>query len=290
MKGIVLAGGSGSRLYPVTMGVSKQLIPVYDKPMIYYPISTLMLSGIREILVISTPHDLPSYERLLGDGSRFGCEISYAVQDAPRGLAEAFLIGETFIASDRVALVLGDNMFHGGGFSGLLMEAAKVETGSHVFGIRVADASRYGVIEIGHDGEVLSLEEKPQNPKSDLAVVGLYFFDNRVVEIAKNIEPSTRGELEITEVIQAYINDRSLQVRILPRGLTWLDTGTHESMMQASQYVYAVEERSGVKIACLEEIALTKGWITKSDVKSAADSMGDGGYSKYLRHISNEDY
>ena len=289
MKGIVLAGGTGSRLHPVTMGVSKQLIPVYDKPMIYYPISTLMLSGIRAILVISTPHDIPSYERLLGDGSHFGCKITYAAQDAPRGLAEAFLIGENFIASDRVALVLGDNMFHGGGFSGLLMEAAKVEIGSNVFGIRVSDASRYGVIEIGDNGEVLSLEEKPQNPKSDLAVVGIYFFDNRVVEIAKNIEPSARGELEITEVIQAYINDRTLQVRILPRGLTWLDAGTHESMMQASQYVHAVEERSGVKIACLEEIALDKGWITKSDIKTRANSMGDGSYSKYLRQISNED-
>ena len=290
MKGIVLAGGSGSRLHPVTMGVSKQLIPVYDKPMVYYPISALMLSGIREMLIISTPHDLPAYERLLGDGNRFGCEITYAVQDSPRGLAEAFLIGETFIAGDSVALVLGDNLFHGGGFSGLLMEAAKVETGSQVFGIRVADASRYGVIEIDHNGEVLSLEEKPQNPKSDLAVVGLYFFDNRVVEIAKNIKPSARGELEITDVIQAYINDRSLQVRILPRGLTWLDTGTHEAMMQASQYVYAVEERSGVKIACLEEIALNNGWITLSDVNFIANSMGGGSYSKYLRQISNEDF
>lgn len=289
MKGMVLAGGCGSRLYPVTMGISKQLIPVYDKPMVYYPISTLMLSGIREILVISTPHDLPSYKRLLADGSRFGCKISYAVQDAPRGLADAFLIGETFIANDRVALVLGDNMFHGVGLSGLLMEAAKIETGSHVFGIRVADASRYGVIEIDQNGKILSLEEKPQNPKSNLAVVGLYFFDNRVVEIAKDIDPSARGELEITEVIQAYINDRSIQVSILPRGLTWLDTGTHESMMQASQYVHAVEERSGVKIACLEEIALNKGWITKSDVKMIADSMGSGSYSKYLRQISNED-
>ena len=289
MKGIVLAGGTGSRLYPVTIGVSKQLIPVYDKPMVYYPISTLMLSGITEILVISTPHDLPSYKRLLGDGSQFGCEISYATQDAPRGLAEAFLIAESFIANDSVALVLGDNMFHGVGFSRLLKEAATIETGGYVFAIKVADASRYGVIEMGHDGKALSTEEKPQDPKSDLAVVGLYFFDNRVVEIAKDVKPSARGELEITEVIQAYINDRSLRVAILPRGLTWLDTGTHESMMQASQYVYAVEERSGVKIACLEEIALNNGWINKSDVKSAADSMGDGSYSKYLRHISNED-
>ena len=239
--------------------------------------------------MITTPHDLPSYERLLGDGSRFGCEISYAIQDEPRGLAEAFLIGENFIAGDSVALVLGDNLFHGGGLSGILMEAAKVKTGSHIFGIRVADASRYGVIEIGHNGEVLSLEEKPQNPRSDLAVVGLYFFDNRVVEIARHVEPSSRGELEITGVIQAYIDDKSLQAHILPRGLTWLDTGTHESMMQASQYVHAVEERSGVKIACLEEIALNKGWITKSDVKMIAKSMGSGSYSKYLRQISNED-
>ena len=290
MKGIILAGGAGSRLFPVTLGVSKQLLPIYDKPMVYYPISTLMLSGIREILLISTPHDLPSYERILGDGNRFGCEISYAIQEAPRGLAEAFLIGESFIAGDSVALVLGDNMFHGGGFSGLLMEAATHETGGQVFGIRVADVSRYGVIEMNHDGKALSIEEKPQDPKSNLAVVGLYFFDSRVVKIAKNVKPSARGELEITEVIQAYINDGSLRVSILPRGLTWLDTGTHESMMQASQYVYAVEERSGAKIACLEEIALNKGWITKSDVKSAADSMGDGSYSKYLRYIANEDH
>ena len=290
MRGIVLAGGSGSRLHPVTMGVSKQLIPIYDKPMVYYPISTLMLAGIREILVISTPHDLPSYERLLGDGGRFGCEISYAIQDAPRGLAEAFLIGESFIDGDSVALVLGDNLFHGGGFSGLLMDAAAYETGGHVFGIRVADASRYGVVEIGDDGKVLSLEEKPERPKSDIAVVGLYFFDERVVDIARGVQPSSRGELEITEVIKAYIEDRSLRLEILPRGLTWLDTGTHESMMQASQYVYAVEERSGVKIACLEEIALNKGWISKSDVRSAADSMGNGSYSKYLRQISDENF
>jgi glucose-1-phosphate thymidylyltransferase len=249
-----------------------------------------MLAGMWEILIVSTPHDLPSYERLLGDGSHFGCKISYAVQDAPRGLAEAFMIGETFINGDRVALVLGDNLFHGGGFSGLLMDAARHRTGGHVFGIRVADASRYGVIEMDHDGKVLSLEEKPQSPKSDLAVVGLYFFDSRVVEIAKNVKPSARGELEITEVIKAYIDDGSLRVDILPRGLTWLDTGTHESMMHASQYVYAVEERSGVKIACLEEIALNKGWITKSDVRSATNSMGEGSYSKYLRHISNENY
>ena len=237
MKGIVLAGGSGSRLHPVTMGISKQLTPIYDKPMVYYPISTLMLAGIREILVISTPHDLPSYERLLGDGSQFGCDISYAVQDAPRGLAEAFLIGDSFIGSETVALVLGDNLFHGGGFSRILMDAVAHGTGGHVFGIRVADASRYGVAEVDADGRVMSLEEKPKHPKSNIAVVGLYFFDNRVVDIARHVTPSARGELEITEVIKAYIEDGSLRLDILPRGLTWLDTGTHESMMQASQYV-----------------------------------------------------
>ena len=288
LKGIILAGGSGSRLHPVTKGVSKQLIPIYDKPMIYYPISTLMLAGIRELLIISTPHDLPSDEQLLGDGSQFGCSINYAVQESPRGLAEAFLIGEPFIDGDPIALVLGDNLFHGGGFSGLLMNAASHKIGGHVFGIRVADASRYGVVEIDSEGRVLSLEEKPKNPKSNIAVVGLYFFDERVVDIAKQVTPSDRGELEITEVIQTYINEGSLRLDILPRGLTWLDTGTHESMMQASQYVYAVEERSGVKIACLEEIALMNGWINKSQVKATAESLGAGSYSNYLRHISNE--
>lgn len=290
MRGIVLAGGSGSRLHPVTMGVSKQLIPIYDKPMVYYPISTLMLAGIRDILIISTPNDLPSYQRLLGNGSQLGCAISYAVQEAPRGLAEAFLIGESFIDGQSVALVLGDNLFHGGGFSGLLMTTAAHVKGAHIFGIQVADPSRYGVVEIASDGRVLSLEEKPKNPKSNIAVVGLYFFDQRVVDIARNVTPSKRGELEITEVIQAYINDASLRLDILPRGLTWLDTGTHESMMQASQYVYAVEERSGVKIACLEEIALKNGWITKTNVRKAADSMGSGSYSKYLRFISDENF
>ena len=288
MKGIVLAGGTGSRLHPVTMGVSKQLIPVYDKPLVYYPIATLMLAGIREILIISTPHDLKSYERLLGDGGRFGCEITYAVQDAPRGLAEAFLIGESFIDGGRVALVLGDNLFHGVGFSRVLIDAAAQETGSHVFGIRVADASRYGVVEISPEGTVLSLEEKPKNPKSDIALVGLYFFDERVVGIARSLEPSARGELEITDLIKVYIEDRSLCIDILPRGMTWLDTGTNESMMQASQYVYAVEERSGVKIACLEEIALANGWITKPEIRTVADTMGDCSYSRYLRRLCDE--
>ena len=288
MKGILLAGGAGSRLHPATQGVSKQLIPIYDKPMVYYPLSTLMLAGIRDILVISTPHDMPSYKQLLGDGSHFGCEITYAIQDQPRGLAEAFIIGESFIAGDRVALVLGDNLFHGGGFSGILNDAASKQQGAHIFGIRVANASRYGVVEIGNNKEALSIEEKPTNPKSNIAVVGLYFFDERVSEIAKQVQPSARGELEITEVIRAYINDGALQVNLLPRGLTWLDTGTHESMMQASQYVYAVEERSGVKIACLEEIAFKKGWISLDDVRAVADNMGNGSYSGYLRQLCDE--
>lgn len=288
MKGIVLAGGSGSRLHPVTRGISKQLIPIYDKPMVYYPVSTLMLAGIREILVISTPLDLPYYDRLLGDGSHFGCKITYAVQDQPRGLAEAFLIGESFIDGDSVALVLGDNLFHGSGFSKILQDAARHKAGGHVFGIRVPDPSRYGVAEISNNGKVLSLEEKPKNPKSDIAVVGLYFFDHRVVEIAKAVEPSARGELEITDVIQAYIDDELLRLDFLPRGLTWLDTGTHESMMQASQYVYAVEERSGVKIACLEEIGLTNGWITAKDISAEAATMGNGSYANYLKRLINE--
>lgn len=288
MKGILLAGGAGSRLHPATQGVSKQLIPIYDKPMVYYPLSTLMLAGIRDILVISTPHDMPSYKQLLGDGSHFGCEITYAIQDQPRGLAEAFIIGESFIAGERVALVLGDNLFHGGGFSGILNDAASKQQGAHIFGIRVANASRYGVVEIGNNKEALSIEEKPTNPKSNIAVVGLYFFDERVSEIAKQVKPSARGELEITEVIRAYINDGALQVNVLPRGLTWLDTGTHESMMQASQYVYAVEERSGVKIACLEEIAFKKGWISLDDVRAVADNMGNGSYSGYLRQLCDE--
>ena len=287
MKGIVLAGGSGSRLHPVTRGISKQLIPIYDKPMVYYPISTLMLADIREILVIATPHDLPAYQRLLGDGSQFGCAVSFAVQDHPRGLAEAFLIGESFIGKDSVALVLGDNLFHGGGFSGILSNAASLKTGGHVFGIKVQDPSRYGVIEIDGSGKVLSLEEKPKNPKSNVAVVGLYFFDNSVVTKAREVSPSLRGELEITEVIKAYIEEKTLRVDILPRGLTWLDTGTHESMMQASQYVYAVEERSGIKIGCLEEIALIKGWITVDEVHTVA-SVSEGSYATYLKRLCNE--
>jgi len=290
MKGIVLAGGSGTRLHPATMGISKQLIPIYDKPMIYYPISTLMLAGINDILIITTPFDLEYYKRLLGDGSQFGCNIEYTVQEAPRGLAEAFLLGEEFIAGDNVALVLGDNLFHGVGFSEILMKASKQKKGAKVFGIKVADASRYGVIEIDQQQKILSLEEKPINPKSDLVLVGLYFFDYKVVDIAKAVTPSPRGELEITEVIQAYIDDECLSVEILPRGLTWLDTGTNETVMQASQYVYAVEERGGLKIACLEEIALNKGWVEKSDVRRVANQMGNGSYSRYLKKIIDENF
>ncbi len=288
MKGIVLAGGSGSRLHPVTRGISKQLIPIYDKPMVYYPISTLMLAGIREMLVISTALDLPFYNRLLGDGSHFGCKITYAVQNQPCGLAEAFLIGESFIDGDSVALVLGDNLFHGSGFSKILQAAAKHEVGGHVFGVRVTDPSRYGVAEISKNGKVLSLEEKPTNPKSDIAVVGLYFFDHRVVEIAKAVKPSARGELEIIDVIQVYLDDELLRLDVLPRGLTWLDTGTHESMMQASQYVYAVEERSGAKIGCLEEIGLANGWITVEDISAEVTTMGNGSYANYLKRLINE--
>ena len=290
MKGIVLAGGSGTRLHPVTKGISKQLIPVYDKPMIYYPISTLMLAGITEILVISTPQDIDAYERLLGSGGYFGCDISYAIQDEPRGLAEAFVIGEKFIDGQSVALVLGDNLFHGGGFSSTLKNAASREIGGQIFGIQVSDASRYGVVEVSNDGQILSLEEKPESPKSNLAVVGLYFFDENVVEIAKAVQPSARGEVEIIDVIRAYLRDGLLNINILPRGLTWLDTGTHESMMQAAQYIYAVEERSGVKVACLEEIALHNKWITKADLIVSADKMGVNSYSDYLRRLANDDF
>ena len=288
MKGIVLAGGSGSRLNPVTQGISKQLLPIYDKPMIYYPISTLMLADIREILLISTPHDLPSYKRLLGDGRHFGCEISYATQCQPRGIVDAFLIGEPYIKGDSVALVLGDNLFHGGGFSGILERAAATKSGGCIFGIRVNNPSQYGVAKFGHDGRISSVEEKPKNPASDIAIVGLYFFDNLVVDFAKNVPLSNRKELEITEIINTYLKNDALHLEILPRGLTWLDTGTHESMMRASQYVYAVEERSGVKIACLEEIAMQKGWITPAEVSVAAVAMGAGTYSNYLKRISDE--
>ena len=288
MRGIVLAGGSGTRLHPATLAISKQLIPVYDKPMIYYPISVLMLAGIREILIISTPHDISSYEKLLGDGSNFGCVFSYETQAQPKGLAQAFTIGEQFIGNENVCLILGDNLFHGAGLTGLVSEAASISSGGMVFGQRVSDPERYGVAEIDAENKVLTIEEKPEKPKSDIAVTGLYFFDNRVVDIAKNVKPSARGEYEITSVIQAYLDLGELNLKLLPRGFAWLDTGTHETMIQASNYVYAVESRSDLKIACLEEIALNNGWLSQGELKLIIYSMGKSSYASYLTRVLNE--
>ena len=284
-RGIVLAGGSGTRLHPVTRGVSKQLIPVYDKPMIYYSLSVLMLAGIRDILLISTPHDIGAYKSLLGDGAQFGCEFTYEVQPEPKGLAQAFTIGEHFIGDELVALVLGDNLFHGAGFSGLLKTAHDRNVGATIFGIGVNDPERYGVAEIDQDGNVISIEEKPEGPKSNLAVTGLYFYDNDVVEIAKSLKPSARGEYEITAVNNAYRETGKLKLETLPRGMAWLDTGTHESMMEASQFIYAVEKRSGVKIGCLEEIALVNGWIDLDMVHASASRMGKSSYAQYLSSL-----
>ena len=288
MLGIILAGGSGTRLHPATLAISKQLIPVYDKPMIYYPISVLMLAGIREILIISTPHDIGSYEKLLGDGSKFGCLFSYEIQPEPKGLAQAFTIGEQFIGSENVCLILGDNLFHGAGLTGLVSKAASLLSGGMIFGQRVSDPQRYGVAEITAENKVLSIEEKPEKPKSDIAVTGLYFFDNRVVEIAKKVEPSLRGEYEITSVIQAYLDLGELNIKVFPRGFAWLDTGTHETMTQASNYVYAVESRSDLKIACLEEIALYNGWLSPDKLKLIISSMGRSSYASYLTRVLNE--
>jgi len=288
MLGIILAGGSGTRLHPATLAISKQLIPVYDKPMIYYPISVLMLAGIREILIISTPHDIGSYEKLLGDGSKFGCLFSYEIQPEPKGLAQAFTIGEQFIGSENVCLILGDNLFHGAGLTGLVSKAASLLSGGMIFGQRVSDPQRYGIAEITAENKVLSIEEKPEKPKSDIAVTGLYFFDNRVVEIAKKVEPSLRGEYEITSVIQAYLDLGELNIKVFPRGFAWLDTGTHETMTQASNYVYAVESRSDLKIACLEEIALYNGWLSPDKLKLIISSMGRSSYASYLTRVLNE--
>ena len=284
MKGIVLAGGSGTRLYPITKGISKQLIPIFDKPMIYYPISVLMLAGIREILIISTPHDISGFERLLGDGHEIGVHFEYAIQPSPDGLAQAFIIGEKFIGNDNVCLVLGDNIFYGAGFSSLLQESVKAcnDGKATVFGYYVNDPERYGVAEFDKEGNCLSIEEKPQNPKSNYAVVGLYFYPNSVIKIAKDIKPSARGELEITSVNQAYLTAKKLKVQTLQRGFAWLDTGTHDSLSEASTFIEVIEKRQGLKIACLEEIAFKKGWINTSQLIDAAKPMLKNEYGKYL--------
>lgn len=290
MKGIVLAGGSGTRLYPITKGVSKQLLPIFDKPMIYYPLSVLMLAGIREILVISTPHDLPAFRRLLGNGSDFGVRFEYAEQLSPDGLAQAFLIGKEFIGSDSVCMVLGDNIFHGNGFSAMLKEAvrtAEEERKATVFGYWVGDPERYGVAEFDDDGNCLSIEEKPENPKSNYAVVGLYFYPNEVVETARNIRPSARGELEITSVNRHFLEAGKLKVQTLGRGFAWLDTGTHESLAEASTYIEVIEKRQGLKVACLEEIALDKGWISPEQIRAQAEPMRQNQYGRYLLNRIN---
>ena len=288
MKGIILAGGSGTRLYPLTKSISKQIIPIYDKPMIYYPLSVLMLANIKDILIISTPQDIGLYEKLFGDGKQLGLNLSYAIQPSPDGLAQAFIIGEEFIGDDNVCMILGDNLFYGYGLSKMLEEASELKDGAIIFGYRVSDPKRYGVVEFDEKGNVLSLEEKPQNPKSDYAVVGLYFYSNDVVKKAKNLKPSARGELEITDLNKLYLDENRLQVKLMGRGMAWLDTGTHESLLDASNFIATIERRQGLKIACIEEIAYRKGYISKDQLLHLAEPLKKNQYGQYLIKIANE--